>query len=542
MGAFALPALRLSRSQVEAALAGLVALATAIAILALGPAPGDAPVHLYRTLLVQHGDYVWDNLWFDGVYPVVSYSPLYYFPAALVGNIALLLASAALSAWLFARICFERWGNLAKWPIRLAGVLCAAPAFTGLYAYALGLVAMLGALRTLQRGHTALFALLAALTVGLSPLAFLFLVLLLAASFAERPELTRRTMIVAGVIVVLALGEGVLLKLFPSGGVYPFNAADFACLIALCTCGALLARRHEGGRMLVAFFVLWAVVSTLFFIFPSPIGDNITRLRALVLPVMLITASLARFRPRWLVVLAVGGAFAYNLVPYFMLIPYRLDTRPQHKAFWQPALAYLATHETPSYRVEVVETAAHWESYWFPREGFPIVRGWYRQLDMVQNPVLYEKHETVSAYRAWLHSVGVRYVVLPHTKLDPVDGAREARMLTSPGSGMRTVLSSPTVTVLEVPDPTPIITGDAAARLTRVTPGTISGTVAAPGTYRLRFESTPYMHVRTGQVCISKAPGGQITLRAQSAGSFELAVPEDPLALIDEDATKSSCR
>jgi hypothetical protein len=540
MAAIALPSRSLLRSQVEAVLAGFVALATAIAILVVGPAPGDAPVHLYRTLLVQHGDLVWDNLWFDGVYPIASYSLLYYFPAAVVGNLSLLLASAALSAWLFARICFERWGNVAKWPIRLAGVLCAAPAFTGLYAYSLGLVAMLGALRTLQRGHLVSFGVLAALTLGFSPLAFLFLLLLLGASFAERPRLNRRAFVVAGIGLALVVVEAALLKLFPSGGTYPFNAADFVCLLALCACGATLARRQESGRVLVAFFVLWATAATFFFVFPSPIGDNVTRLRALVLPVMLITASLARFRPRWLAVLAIGGAFAYNLVPYFMLIPYRLDTRPQHESFWQPALAYLTRHESPNYRVEVVETAAHWESYWFPREGFPIVRGWYRQLDMEQNPVLYEKHETASAYRAWLHSVGVRYVVLPKTKLDPVDGVREARLLESKDSGLRVVLDAPTLTVLEVPNPTPILSGRSPARLTRVTPGTISGSVAAPGTYRLRIESTPYMDVRSGQVCLARAPGGQITLRAKAAGSFELAVPEDPFALLEGNA-KSRC-
>src|SRR5271154_3166416 len=95
----------------EAALAAVVALGVAVAILVLGPAPGDAPAHLYRTLLVQHGDFVWDNLWFEGIYPLADYSVLYYFPAALVGNLALVLLSVGLSAWLFARICIERWGE-----------------------------------------------------------------------------------------------------------------------------------------------------------------------------------------------------------------------------------------------------------------------------------------------------------------------------------------------------------------------------------------------------------------------------------------------
>jgi hypothetical protein len=532
MSAFALSLRPLGRPRVEAALAGCVALAIAVAILALGPAPGDAPAHLYRTLLVQRGDFVWDNLWFEGIYPLADYSVLYYLPAALVGNLALVLLSVALSAWLFARICLERWGASATWPARLAGVLCAAPAFTGLYAYSLGFVAMLGALRALQRGRTIVFGALAALTLGFSPLAFLFLLLLLVASFAARPQLTRRTVVVAAIVGGLALLEALLLRLFPSSGVYPFNAADYGCLLALCACGALLVRRAEGGRFVAAFFVVWAASATLAFATPSPIGDNVTRLRALVLPVMLLAAILARFRPRWLAVLALTGAFAYNLVPYLMLIPYRLDTRPQHSAFWAPALRFLAAHENADYRVEVVETAANWESYWFPRAGLPLVRGWYRQLDRARNPVLFDPGATGREYAAWLRSVGVHYVVVPHTTLDPAVGSKELTLVRRARSDLRLVLSAPTVTVYELRDPTPIVTGPGLARVTQLTDATIDGTVSAPGAYRLRLEATPYMRVQFGPVCIDRARDGLTTLVARSAGSFELAVPENPLALL----------
>ncbi len=394
MTAFPLPVRRFSLSRQEAAIAGLVALAIAVAILCFGPAPGDAPAHLYRTLLVRRGDFVWDNLWFEGVYPLADYSVLYYLPAALVGNLALVLVSAALSAWLFARIFLERWGEQAKWPARIAGVLCAAPAFTGLFAYSLGLVTMLGAIRALQRGSVWVYGVLAALTLGFSPLAFLFLLLLLAASFCAHPRLNRRNLVVGTIAVGLAGIEAYLLKLFPSPGVYPFNHYDFASLLALCVCGALLARRAPGGRVLVTFFLLWAAAAIFAFSTASPIGDNVTRLRSLVLPLMLLTGILTRFRPRWLAVLAISGALAYNLVPYFMLIPYRLDTRPQHRAFWQPALTFLDRNEAPNYRVEVVETAGNWESYWFPRDGFPLVRGWYRQLDLARNPVLFKSSST----------------------------------------------------------------------------------------------------------------------------------------------------
>ena len=76
-------------------------------------------------------------------------------------------------------------------------------------------------------------------------------------------------------------------------------------------------------------------------------------------------------------------------------------------SFWQPAVAFLHRHAKPGYRVEVVPTAAHWESYWIPKAGFPLARGWYRQLDVADNPALYAEHLDASAYRrcAFLGSI-----------------------------------------------------------------------------------------------------------------------------------------
>src|SRR5579871_6710732 len=56
-------------------------------VVGFGPAPGDAAVHLYRTYLVQHGIFVWDNSSYSGWYPLASYSLLYYLPTAVVGNL-----------------------------------------------------------------------------------------------------------------------------------------------------------------------------------------------------------------------------------------------------------------------------------------------------------------------------------------------------------------------------------------------------------------------------------------------------------------------
>src|SRR5207253_6845782 len=158
---------------------------------AVGPAPGDAPVHLYRTFLVRDGALVWDNFWYAGTYPLASYSLLYYLPAALFGNLPLVFVAAVASTVLFSSIALREWGSAALWPSRIFGVLAAAPLFTGLYAYTLGFAAMLATLKLLQLRRFWLAGIFAALTVGFSPLAFVFLCLIVGSYAIARRQIPR---------------------------------------------------------------------------------------------------------------------------------------------------------------------------------------------------------------------------------------------------------------------------------------------------------------------------------------------------------------
>src|SRR5207237_1017609 len=55
---------------------------------------------------------------------------------------------------------------------------------------------------------------------------------------------------------------------------------------------------------------------------------------------------------------------------------------PAHSStYWQPAIKYLRSHLSASYRVEAVDTIEHWPAAYLPDAGIPIVRGWYRQND-----------------------------------------------------------------------------------------------------------------------------------------------------------------
>jgi hypothetical protein len=523
------------------------ALTAAFAVLVhtVGPAPGDAPVHLYRTFLVRDGALVWDNFWYAGTYPLASYSLLYYLPAALVGNLPLVFFAAVASTVLFASIAQRQWGTAAIWPSRVFGVFAAAPMFTGLYAYSLGFTAMLATLKLLQLRRLRLAVVLAALTVGFSPLAFAFLCLIVGAYAVSRGQIARRHLWF-GVGLAAAAGIEVLaLVLFPGGGggVYPFHWINFITVLGVAILGVLLARRARGAGPLVAFYALWGLGSVVLYVVPSPLGDNWTRLGAFIFPVMLLTASLAGFQPRRLVVLALAVAFAYNVVPYALLVPSRLGNDTQQASFWRPAIRFLRAHEQVGFRVEVVPTAEHWEAYWIPKSGLPLARGWYRQLDVVDNPALYAKHLDASAYRHWLRSAAVRYVLLSTTApLDWDGGPQEANVVRSPESGLRVVFRSSNWTIYELPHATPLLTGPAAPVVTSFGHTAIHGQVFAAGRYLMRAHYSPYLRLQ-GSGCVAPGPDQMTYLDLTRPQRFALSVPGTPDGLVRElfDDTEATC-
>ena len=519
----------------ELVLGAALTAAFAALVLAIGPAPGDAPVHLYRTFLVRDGALVWDNFWYAGTYPLASYSLLYYLPAALVGNLPLVFLAAVASTVLFASIALREWGRAALWPARVFGVLAAAPMFTGLYAYSLGFTTMLATLKLLQLRRVWLAVVMAALTVGFSPLAFAFLCLVVGSYAVSRRRIARRHLWFGLGLGVAAGIELLALVLFPSGtGVYPFHWVDFVTVLGVTALGVLVARNARGAGPLVAFYALWGLGSVVVFIVPSPLGDNWTRLSAFVFPVMLLTASLAGFRPRRLVVLALAAALAYNLVPYALLVPSRLDNNSQKASFWRPAIHFLRDHVQPGYRVEVVPTAEHWEAYWIPKAGFPLARGWYRQLDVADNPALYKNDLDAAAYRHWLRSAAVRYVVLSTTApLDWEGGPEEARVVQSASSGLRVVFRSRNWAIYELPHATPLLTGPAHPVVTSFGHTAIRGRVFAAGRYVLRAHYSPYLRLQ-GSGCVAPGPDRMTILNLTRPEKFALAVPGTPGGLVRE--------
>ena len=206
----------------EVGVASVIALVVGLALVLFGPPPGDLPAHLYRTELVENGVLVWDTYWYAGHYPLLAYSLLYYFPAALVGNDVVALVSVVAAAALFASLAEREWGDRARWPSRVFAVVACGPLFTGTYPYAAGLAVALGALKALQLGRTWVAVVLAVVTAGLSPLAFLYLCLACVAAFlAGGRRLDRRAVAMGAALFAVGLAAGSAAPRLPVRGRVP---------------------------------------------------------------------------------------------------------------------------------------------------------------------------------------------------------------------------------------------------------------------------------------------------------------------------------
>jgi hypothetical protein len=215
----------------------------------------------------------------------------------------------------------------------------------------------------------------------------------------------------------------------------------------------------SSARVLSWLFVVYGAATVLAYLIPSAVGDAITRLEFAALPVVVLALSLTarRRRPLALVVAAVGLAGWLNVAPLASSFVSGMRTSASDASYWQPAVAFLRSHPTPSYRVEAVDTVGHWPALHLARAGIPLARGWFRQDDFPQNAVLYRRL-TPASYVAWLRTVGVRYVVLADATLD-YTAHDEAALLRSGEAGLPVVLRAPHLTIFELPRAQPIVTG-----------------------------------------------------------------------------------
>ena len=497
------------------------ALAASLAALLLWAAPPgiDWAAHAYqRTFLLEHGFAIWNNFWYAGRYSFVTYSILYYPLAALLGIRVLALASVAIGAFAFSMVVFRQWGPVSRFSSRTFAVLWVGIIGAAAFPFALAFSFALLALWALQEQRRGRFALCAVLTLAASPLAFAFLVVVLAGIALSRRSFRGGSLPVV-VVTAGAVAELVLNRLFGDGGRFPYGLLQLVPSLIFGVLGLLVTRGVPQARTLRGMFWIYLAVCVGAYLIPTSVGSNLERLRYVALPVALIAVALRKWRPLWLVVPAVVLAAIWNTTPIFSTFA-RAGTDPEaSRSYWQPSIAYLKAHLSPSYRVEVVDTAEHWSAAYLPDAGIPIVRGWYRQSDFPQNELLYDGKLGASNYEQWLRRMAVRYVVVADAPVD-YSSRDEAALVSSGVTNLVPVAWTTHTTIYELPDPTPLVTGPSPATVLYLYPSRVVFVVDRPGAYKVRLRWSPYWKASTG--CATKTRDGMTQVTTQEAGLVEL--------------------
>jgi hypothetical protein len=513
----------------EVALTTGLALAFSTLFVWFGPPGTDMAAHIYQKFLfVRHGLVLWDNRWYAGRYSFITYSPLYYPLASLVGIRVLAILSLSVASGAYTAIVYQQWGERARWSDRAFSLFWAAFALSAAFPFALGFAFALLALRALQLDRRWSFAVLSALTIAASVLALALLVVVLAGIGLARRKQLRRSLALAAsaTILVLAFVEAVLMALFPDSGRFPFPRSEYAAAVVFCALGFFVTYRNERTRLLAGFFAFYLAACTVAFAWPSPLGENIARLRFTAAPIAVLALSLRQWRPRLLSIAVLSLALAWNLAPLVSGFHRGTSDPARNASFWAPPIRFLHEHLTPAYRVEAVDTAGHWEALYLAQAGIPLTRGWFRQDDFPENDILYEQM-TLGSYLQWLRMLSVRYVVLSNGPLD-YSARGEARLLRSHPLVFRKVFSFPGGSVMSVPAPLPLVRGPAPAQVQGVGSSTVVFSVAERGEYVLGVRYSPYFTSNTA--CVEQAPNGLTLVSVRKPGRVVLRFDVGPLA------------
>lgn len=522
--AFAEPGRPASRScWPEPLVAAALSAGSCLVLVLLGVHGGDEPAQLYRSMLAAHGIVFWDNYWYAGL-QLPSYSLLYPSLATVIGNVPLVCAGAIASSALFASLGagLDAVSQAAgRWAARTFAVLSSGPLITGEYPYSLGTAALVTTVWCLWRRRPWAAACSSLLTVAFSPLAFVFLGLLVTglAMTGKAPELRRNAPFVTGMVAAAALA-GATQILFPVHGWMWFPATTLLPALGVLLLCAVICRRPGRPPLLPVVLVLWCGFCLVAFMFVNPVGYIATRPRLMLFPVVLLAVAwpVTSWR-RVLTGLVLVLVLAWTVWPYVPALPPALSSPDASRRYWAPALSFLDSSWTPDQRVEVVPTLGHWEAR-YVGVNFPLARGWYRQPDLDRNPDLY-RDLTAGRYAAWLRNNGVRYVLLPP---GVVEGRWEQALLNSGRSGLTELPSSGGWRFFELAVATPLLTGPSPARVQALTHAAVTATVSKRGRYLLRILFDPYWQVH-GRVCLRRGYGDLTVVDAPAAASFTLLSP-----------------
>jgi hypothetical protein len=494
----------------EALLSALAAASIAAILAWLGPPGSDLAAHAYqRTLFLEHGFTLWNNFWYAGRYSFITYSLIYYPLAAALGIKLLAVATVALASLAFAVVLWREWGPTTRWSSRSFAVVWAGIVLSAAFPFALGIALALLALWALQTGARWRFALLAALTLAASPVAFLLLVVVLAAVALARRTSVRRNWVPIGAIAVAGGIELVLWRMFPGGGDYPYSFAELAAGMTFCLLGLAFSWRPESARVPRYVFAVYLFALVTSYLVPSALGENVARMRYAAIPLAVLVLSLRKWRPLLPGLVVVGLAVSWNITPLAFSFAHDGADVTASASTWTAPVAFLKANAGPDTRVEAVDTTGHWGAVYLADADIPLARGWFRQDDFPQNELLYSKLGP-RAYLQWLHGLGVGYVVLPLRSPLDYSARAEGALVQSGRAGLTEVYDDGTIAIYRVPGFQPIVTGPGKARVDAMTQARMVVAVPRGGEYRIAVRWSPYW--RTSDGCLSKGKDGMLRL------------------------------
>ena len=511
----------------------------AVGMCAAGITGVDTAAHVYKQELLNDslGSLFWDNYWYGGVYGIIDYGPLFYLLALLVPSAVLVVVAAGCLPLLLHLYLTKVYGVRDVLPAAaLAVVLCFYLA-NGQAPFLVGLALMVGGMVLLSRRRRTPAAVAFGAALFCNPLSVLTAGVFLLADLVACAGLRRDYVVTAAWFMPFLFVRVALSLLFRQPAAYFDQFSQIARPLGFALAGAVLVwfsggreRRHR-----LTLFLVYAAVCLAAWALPSlALGNNVNRfLMVFGLPAVLLVRG-PRLAGMVAVLAVLGVAWLQLETPARHLfsppVPQAADA-----AFFRPALTQAARLADTDHRLHVVALKKHWESYYFPREGYAITRGWYRQSDELHNRLFLMNDYDETDYVEWLRSMGVELVFLPHAPLD-FTSEREPAILA--GSRSFTVAARvPHWTIYRLRDPRPLLVGLRGApdgRVRRLGHREILLDCPVAGDYLLKVSWSPYWQAHGfggARATVLRAPAGFILLRVSSPGRSLLSFVVDGTTL-----------
>jgi hypothetical protein len=503
--------------------AALVGGVLAVVYLAWQPLAPDLAAQIARANVVRSaGNVSWWTGWFGGL-SLPTYSLLTPSSMAIFGVRATGVAAAVVGGVITGRLVANsrrpRAGAVAFSVAAMANLL------DGRVTFAVGVTLAAAALLALQKQAPLFAAPLAAAAYFASPLAGLFLGLVLLAVVATDESRRRASVAIAAMLLVIGVGMALL---FPGSGQMPFRPTDLIPAMLMCIGVALFCPT----RVVRTSALLLMLALPIFLAVPGAIGNNATRLAWICAAPIAVAYSPLR---RWMLALVLA---LLALWPTIDVVEQVSSTAAPSstQAFYQPLLGALGSEQASAgpgavgERLEVLDPVNHFATVYLAGK-VSLARGWDRQADVANDPIFYKDDAlTAASYHQWLHELAVGWVAVPAGKLD-YSAVNEANLVAGGLDYLRLVWSNESWQLYRVTDATRLAEG---ARVVSVEPTRITIQTSGPATVHMRVRWSPYLTVRhldgtlAVGVCLANADGW-LDMTVPEAGDYRVTSRFDPV-------------